>query len=158
MNDQERKSTNHVPHCESGFTLLETAIAAVLLMIVGLGVAGMFVYAIRSNSGSSDRAAALTMAQGALEKLRATSFTDPVLASTGASSTSTTVIDGSGRSFQVITTIADTVVNSKITLKKITVKVSPLNSSGPMFAATSIFGSVTLVAERCNPVAGTNLH
>jgi Tfp pilus assembly protein PilV len=144
---------------ERGFSLLETAIASVLLMIVGLGVAGLFVYAVGSNSGSSDRAAALTIAQAEMEKLRATPFTDAALLSTGATSITRTIIDGSGRSFQVSTAVADSlVVNTKITLKKITIRVTPLSSRSPQTVATNIFGSVTLVAERSNPVAGTNIH
>jgi Tfp pilus assembly protein PilV len=157
-----RRKENQPSSCsrdERGFSLLETAIASLLLMIVGLGVAGLFVYAIGSNSGSSDRAAALTIAEAELEKFRATAFTDSNLSSTGAMSTTKTMKDGSGRSFQIITTIADSlVVNSKITLKKITIKVTPLSSTGPLTTASNIFGSVTLVSERSNPVAGSNIH
>jgi Tfp pilus assembly protein PilV len=152
------RAANHAANGEGGFTLLETAIAAVLLMVVGLGVAGLFVYAIGSNGGASDRASSLAIAQGAMEKLRALPFTDADLASTGTTSTTATVNDGSGRSFQITTTIADTVINSKITLKKITIKVVPKSSTGALAAASGIFGSVTLVAERCTTVSGTNIN
>ncbi len=61
---------------ERGFSLVETAIACVVLMIVGLGAAGGFVYAIRYNSGAADRAASMSIAQATIEKLRNSSFTD----------------------------------------------------------------------------------
>ena len=53
---------------EKGFSLLETAIASVVMMVVGLGAAGGFAYAIRYNSGAADRAASVSVAQSALEK------------------------------------------------------------------------------------------
>jgi Tfp pilus assembly protein PilV len=141
---------------EKGFSLLETAIAAVVMMIVGLGAAGGFAFAIRYNSGAADRAASMAIAQAAMEKLRIVSFTDSSLT---AGTTTATVSDSVGRGYTLTTTITDTIVNSKITLKKIAVQVVPVNTAGPLnTTASSYYGSVMLVAERCSPVAGTNLH
>jgi Tfp pilus assembly protein PilV len=141
---------------EKGFSLLETAIAAVVMMIVGLGAAGGFAFAIRYNSGAADRAASMSIAQMTIEKLRIVSFTDSSLS---AGTTAIIVSDSAGRGYTVTTTITNTVVNSKITLKKIAVQVIPVNTSGPLNTTdSSYYGSVMLVAERCTPVAGTNLN
>src|SRR6266852_6886063 len=102
---------------EGGFTMLEIVIALVIMMIVGLGAASGFVFAIRYNSAASDRAASVAIAQSALEKLRALPFTDSGLA---AATTTTTVSDGAGRTYTLTTTIADAlVVSGKTTLKSI---------------------------------------
>src|SRR5712691_690830 len=66
------------PLCNSeqqGFTLLETVIALVLMMIVALGSASLFSFSIYNNSGGSDRAVSLAVAQQALEILRTAPFT-----------------------------------------------------------------------------------
>jgi Tfp pilus assembly protein PilV len=141
---------------ERGFSLLETAIAMVIMMVVGLGAAGGFAFAIRYNSGAADRAAAMTIAQTKLEKLRIVSFSDSSLT---AGTTTATISDSAARAYTLTTTITDTVVSGKITLKKIAVQVVPVNSAGPInTTASSYYGSVMLVAERCSPVVGTNLH
>jgi Tfp pilus assembly protein PilV len=59
---------------QSGFTLVETSIALVLMMIVFVGLAPHFAYATRYNSAASIRAGALAIAQIKLEQLRATPF------------------------------------------------------------------------------------
>ena len=139
---------------EKGFSLLETAIASVVMMVVGLGAAGGFAYAIRYNSGAADRAASVSVAQSALEKLRMVSFTDSSLT---AGTTTATVSDSAGRNYTLTTTITDTTVNGKITLKKIAVQVVPVNTSGPLNTVNNYYGSVMMIAERCSPLAGTNL-
>ena len=139
---------------EKGFSLLETAIASVVMMVVGLGAAGGFAYAIRYNSGAADRAASVSVAQSALEKLRMVSFTDSSLT---AGTTTATVSDSAGRNYTLTTTITNTTVNGKITLKKIAVQVVPVNTSGPLNTVNNYYGSVMLIAERCSPLAGTNL-
>ncbi len=53
-----------------GFTLIETAIAMVVMMVVGLGATSLFLYSIRSNSGGEERSQALAIAQQRLERLR----------------------------------------------------------------------------------------
>jgi Tfp pilus assembly protein PilV len=140
---------------EAGFSLLEIAIACLIMMVVGLGAAGGFAFAIRYNSGAADRAASMAVAQTTIEKLRMAGFTDTSLS---AGTTTTTVADSAGRSYTSITTITDTVVSGKITLKKIAVQVVPVNTSGPLnTTSTGYYSSVMLVTERCSPIAGTNL-
>lgn len=138
---------------EAGFTLMETTIALVLLLIVGLGAASMFAYSIYNNSAGSDRATALAVAQQAMEQLRNADFnltrTDASL--NGGTYTQNGVIRD-GRQFKVVKIIDDNVataavdVNAATTFKKITVTVTA-NSVGKGWASGS-FATITLVSQR----------
>ena len=150
---------------EKGFTVFETAIALVVMAVVGLAAAGGFVYAIRYNAGAADRNGSMSIAQTAMEKLRAVPFYDSSL---NAAVTTTTVnmTDSNNnviRSYSVTTTIANKVVdiNGKTTIKSITIEVAPVNASGTGTLNQSnldFYGSVKLYTERSNPSMGTNIH
>src|ERR1043166_9099952 len=100
---------------QAGFTLLEAAIALVILMIIGLGIASLFTYAIQANSNADDRELAMAIAQKRMEWLRTIPFTTQtrhvaysypnggleVTSSTGVSET----VTKSGRSYTVLTII-----------------------------------------------------
>jgi Tfp pilus assembly protein PilV len=130
---------------EQGFTLLETCIAFVVIMVATLGVAGLFTYAITYNSGATDRALALAIAQQRMERLRKAPVTDSSL-TTGI--TSETVTNAS-HSFQVVTTICDTSgCGGTPTLKMIIVQVTPLG------AAQWASAPVTAVSQRAWPSLG----
>src|ERR687886_797777 len=60
---------------ESGFTLIETMIALVIMMIVMLGAASLFAYSVYNNTAGSDRAQAVALAQQSMEALRSRKFT-----------------------------------------------------------------------------------
>ena len=78
---------------EAGFSLIEAAIALVIIMIALLGVAQSIAYAITYNAGNSSRAKTLAVLQQEVERLRSAKFTptltDPILqgCDTGACST-----------------------------------------------------------------------
>ena len=108
---------------QSGFTLLETAVAMVVMMIGGLGIAAVFSYAVKNNNGSRDRAIAIAVAQQEVERLRSVEFNDPALAATPTLVTPVTVTNG-GRSFSLRTTI----LNTTPTLKTIQIRVTPLGN------------------------------
>jgi len=111
---------------EQGFTLVETAIALVVMMIIGLAVASLFVYAIKFNTGGSDRTASLAIAQQHMERLRKTPFTDTIFST---SSTTETVVSA-GRSYTVVTTVCNTSnCGGSNVLKLITVQVTPTYTS-----------------------------
>src|SRR2546423_5134557 len=74
MNDESKTSC----HNESGFTLIETVIALVILMVAVLGVFGAFTYSIRWNSGNSNRSQALSVLQREVESLRSAKFTPTI--------------------------------------------------------------------------------
>ncbi len=63
-----------------GFTLIETTIAMLVMMIVGLGATSLFLYSVRYNSGASQRSIAMAVAQQRLEVLRVADYDDAGLA------------------------------------------------------------------------------
>ncbi|HEX8708372.1 MAG TPA: prepilin-type N-terminal cleavage/methylation domain-containing protein [Pyrinomonadaceae bacterium] len=132
-----------------GFTLIETTIALLLMMIVTLGAASLFAYATYNNTGGADRAQALAIAQQALENLRNTPFDSPLLSQ--AKTTQTNVRRGgatevTGRPYTVISDIVDTTP----TLKTITISVMP-NGAGAAWATNSAGATVTIVTQRARP-------
>ena len=64
--------------CESGFTLIETACALVIILIALLGVVFAFTYAINYNAGNSSRSQALAVLQQQTEQLRAAKYTGTI--------------------------------------------------------------------------------
>ena len=109
---------------QSGFTLLETAIAMVVMMVGGLGIAAVFAYAIKNNNGSRDRAIAIAVAQQEIERLRAVPFNDVALTATPVLVTPVTVTNG-GRNFSMRTII----LNTSPSMKTIQIRVTPLGNS-----------------------------
>src|SRR3954454_19182760 len=102
---------------QKGFTLLEAAIALVVLMIIGLGIASLFTYAIQANSRADDRELAMAIAQKRMEWLRTIPFTTQTRTvaysypNGGLAATSTSgVIENvtnAGRGYSVTTIITD---------------------------------------------------
>jgi Tfp pilus assembly protein PilV len=135
---------------ERGFTMIETMISLVLMMIVSLGAASLFMFSIRNNSGAADRAASLAVAQQRMERLRSAEFTDASLNS----GTTDTTVTAAGRRYGVQTTICNTsACGGSATLKRITVQVTPLDA-GTMWASNS----VTLTSLRTSTAAGDFLQ
>ena len=131
---------------EKGFTLVETATALLVMMIGGLGICAVFAYAIKNNTGSRDRAAALAVAQQHMERFRQVTFVDPVL--TAHAATSQTV-NSAGRDYTVTTTITNTTTS----LKTITIRVTPLMSDEP-WANSSVQITVQRSAFALGPFSG----
>jgi len=138
---------------ERGFTLLEAVIALLLMTIVALGSATLFSFSIYNNSGASDRATSMAIAQEALEVLRSaqlnSTVTDPALA--GGTTSQLNIIRG-GRKFNLTKTIDDdpatngNQINAATNFKTITVTVVPqLTGRG---WANGAGGAVTLITQR----------
>lgn len=138
---------------EGGFTLLEACIALLLMMVVALGSASLFSFSIYNNSGGSERATSMAMAQEALERLRSAEFssttTDASLAG------GTTVQNGvvrDGRTYRLTRTIDDNPatiapdINASTNLKSITIAVMPERIGGGW--AFGAGGTVTLITQR----------
>lgn len=149
---------------EGGFTLIETAISLVIMMIIGLGAASLFAYATMANSGANDRELAMAVAQKRMEWLRSIPFsvTTRNLAYSypngglGATAGTMETETSTGRTYTIVTTIADTSVvpagqpdAGQPTVKTITLRVTP-QGAGPAL------GSVTLSSERSTLVPGIN--
>src|SRR5438045_992842 len=66
---------------ERGFTLIETSVALLVMLVAGMAASGLFVYAIKFNTGANDRAVAQSLAQRQMEALRKTTY-DALAAST----------------------------------------------------------------------------
>ena len=138
-------SNNEAQRDEKGFTLLETSIALIVMMIVTLATGSLFVYAVNYNSGSGDRSAALAIAQQRLERLRRTPYTDTLMST--ASSTET--VTSANRTYSVVTTICSTsACGGSSTLKIITIQVTPQATT--QWANTP----ATVISERASPATG----
>jgi len=150
---------------QRGFTVLEAAIALVILMIIGLGIASLFTYSIQANGKADDRELAMTIAQKRMEWLRTIPFTtqtrsvayafpDGGLAATATAGVSETVTNA-GRSYTVNTVISD--LNfvpvgqpdaGACTRKRIQISVTPAR-------ATTNFETVTVSTQRTTQVVGS---
>ena len=68
---------------DAGFTLIEAAVAMVVIFVALLGVAWSITYAINYNAGNNNRAKTLAVLQQEIERLRSAkfspTFTDPQL-------------------------------------------------------------------------------
>lgn len=142
---------------EAGFTLLETTIAMVLLAIAGLGVAACFFYAAKNNSSARDRELSMAVAQQQMEQFRNASFTNAAMNATSANGVSST-ITRAGRRYMVLTTITDSNVQAGTArTKTIQIRVSPWSQSERWARdITSVFGSVTIIAQRTSANMGPN--
>lgn len=128
---------------EEGFSLIETTIAMLLMLIVALGSASLFTFSIYNNSGGSDRAVSLAIAQQAMEALRGATFNGTTTdAQLNAGSTTQNGVIRDGRSF----TVTRTVVDNSTTLKTITITVrSQAIVTG---WASGAGGTITLMSQR----------
>ncbi len=117
---------------ESGFTLIEVAIAMLILLIALLGVSVVFAYAVSFNSGNNNRATALVILQQEVENIRSAKFTPQVMDSSlaGGSHATRTIITPDGGSFSFNVTIDDdpfttgTQIDNTKSIKEITATVS----------------------------------
>jgi Tfp pilus assembly protein PilV len=143
--------TNQKP--ERGFTLIETCVALVLLMIILCGVAPLCVYAIKYNSAAAIRAGALTVAQRKLEQLRASPFTSCASSSEVLSVGPTT----GSQTYTVDVTVTDV----SDTVKNIKIVVTPegRSTSGSVYQGTDgwVRGQVIVYTKRTTLAAGPNL-
>jgi Tfp pilus assembly protein PilV len=114
---------NKNPKNERGFTLIETSIAMVTMMIAGLAVSSLFVFSIHNNVGGNERALAMAVAQQQMEQLRSVSFEDASLTV----GTNTVTVTSDNHNYTVVKTIANEVNpnNSIKQLRRITITVTP---------------------------------
>jgi len=125
MKSTESKSAR-AANSQGGFTLIETTIAMMVMMVAGLGVVSLFTYSISYNSGGNDRAVAISIAQQHIEQLRIVQFTDSLLNVTAATVLSPDTISN-GRTYRITRTVtgSNNDVSGNPTLKTITIRVDP---------------------------------
>ncbi|HEV2835621.1 MAG TPA: type II secretion system protein [Pyrinomonadaceae bacterium] len=163
-NRQKRSQRRRAHSREHGFTLLETAIALVMIMIIGLGVVSLFAYATQANVSADDRELSMAIAQQRLEWFRTIPFTTQTrslaysypnggLAATSPAGVSETVTSA-GRSYTVTTIVQDLsfvpVANpdgGASTRKSIQISVTPLGSM-------TAFETITINTQRTTQVTG----
>jgi Tfp pilus assembly protein PilV len=147
---------------ERGFTLIETVIAMIVMMTVGLGASSLFLYSIANNAAAGARAQSLAIAQREMERLRSVDWDDALLTATVNPVTSTVTSGGgagngvvdSQYSFTVSKTITDqnnVTVNgvTRPTTKLITITVTPFRSKTAMAS-----GTVTITSTRSTLLRG----
>jgi Tfp pilus assembly protein PilV len=141
---------DHKKDC--GFTLIETCIAMVILMIVICGVLPLGVYALKYNSAAAIRAGAVTAAQRKLEHLRAGSFNSCI-----SSSEVVTVGPTISQTYTVDVTVTDVTT----TLKNITITVTPQgrSTSGGVYSGNEgwMRGQVVVYTKRTTSSIGSNV-
>jgi Tfp pilus assembly protein PilV len=137
---------------DRGFTLIETCIAMVILMIVICGVLPLGVYALKYNSAAAIRAGAVTAAQRKLEHLRAGSFNSCI-----SSSEVVTVGPTISQTYTVDVTVTDVTT----TLKNITITVTPQgrSTSGGVYSGNEgwMRGQVVVYTKRTTSSIGSNV-
>ena len=120
---------------EGGFTLIETSIAMVVMMVAALACSSLFVFSIQNNVGGSERALSMAVAQQQLEQLRSVDYEDSTLNDL---TTNFSVTTG-GRTYNVQREVV-TEKNSNNTskeLKRITVTVTP-QAAGPNWTRSPV--------------------
>src|SRR6185295_11469638 len=120
---------------EGGFTLIETSIAMVVMMVAALACSSLFVFSIQNNVGGSERALSMAVAQQQLEQLRSVEYKDSTL---NDRTTNFSVTTG-GRTYNVQRQVVTEKNSNNISkeLKKITVTVTP-QAAGPSWTRTPV--------------------
>src|SRR5688572_4903337 len=77
--NRTNKTPRHDKQDERGFTLVETCISMVVMMIAGLAISSLFVFSLQNNVGGGDRVLAMAVAQQQLEQLRSVAYDDTTL-------------------------------------------------------------------------------
>jgi Tfp pilus assembly protein PilV len=122
---------------DRGFTLIETTVAMLVMMVVGLGATSLFLYAVRYNSGASQRSIAMAVAQQRLEVLRGVEYDAAGLAF-GVHAPETAVIapttnsTSGGSTYQVQKQVVPFPIGTSTataTQKQITIRVVPVNGN-----------------------------
>jgi Tfp pilus assembly protein PilV len=141
---------NEPPTNQRGFSLVETTIALVVMMVGALACSSLFVFSLQNNVGGGERALAMAVAQQQLEQLRSVTYEDTTLT---AGTTTSTVRSGE-RNYTVQRTVADETNSdgSAKQLKRITITVTP-QTAGPDWMRTP----VVLVSERSSLESGSYL-
>ena len=133
---------------EAGFTLIETAISMVVMMVGALACSSLFVFSMQNNVGGSERALSMAVAQQQLEQIRSVSYEDATLT---AGTVNLTVRTG-GRDYavqRVVENQTNTGGGAK-ELKKITITVTS-QAAGPNWTRTP----VVLVTYRSTLATGS---
>jgi Tfp pilus assembly protein PilV len=122
-----KKPKTETAKSQAGFTLVETSISMVVMMVGALAVSSLFVFSMQNNVGGSERALAMAVAQQQLEQVRSVSFEDTTLTL----GTTTATVQNGTRNYTVQRVVADetNADTSLKQLKRITITVTPASAS-----------------------------
>ena len=145
-NSQVKANTNL--ESQRGFTLIETTISMVVMMVGSLAVSSLFLFSTQNNIGGGERALAMAVAQQQMEQIRSVSFEDATLTD----GTTTTTVRNGERNYTVERVVAGetNADTSAKNLKRITITVTPI-VAGPNWTRTPVI----LVAERSTLASGS---
>ena len=120
---------------QRGFSLIETTITSLVMMVGALAVSSLFLFSTQNNMGGADRALAMAVAQQQLEQLRSVTFEDTTLT---AGTTNSTVRNGD-RNYTVQRVVTNETHSDGTAkqLKKITIRVTP-KMGGPGWTRTPV--------------------
>jgi Tfp pilus assembly protein PilV len=123
-----KNTKNQKAESQRGFTLIETTIASLVMMVGALACSSLFVFSIQNNIGGSERALAMAVAQQQLEQIRSVNYEDTTL---NIGATTSTVRSGE-QNYTVQRTVANetNLDNTPKQLKRITITVTP-ETAGP---------------------------
>ena len=165
-------------HQARGFTILETTIALAVMMVVGLGATSLFLYAVRYNSGATDRTMEMAILQQRMEFYRSIPFnsaqlnakakTSTIVNTTpsspsaptaaaapqsGIQSSPSTGAAGDSRAYDLDTTIQDvtTYAGGPVMQKLITLTVAPRSVRGTNDWRNT---PMTVIIRRTSPALG----
>jgi Tfp pilus assembly protein PilV len=133
---------------QRGFTLMETCISMVVMMVAGLATSSLFVFAVQNNVGGAERALAMAVGQQHWNGSEAS----PMKTRRSIVGSTTSTITSGERHYSVVKTITEEKNddNTSKNLKKITLVVTP---TGGAKAWTRT--SVTLVSLRSSLASGS---
>lgn len=133
---------------EAGFTLIETAISMVVMMVGALACSSLFVFSMQNNVGGSERALSMAVAQQQLEQIRSVSYEDATLTA----GTANLTVNSGGRSYAVQRVVENetNAGGGSKELKKITISVTS-QAAGPNWTRTP----VVLVSYRSTLATGS---
>ena len=128
----KHRSTNG----ERGFTLIETTIASLVMLVGALGCASLFVFSVQNNVGGGERALAMAVAQQQLEQIRSVAYEDSTL---NVGTTTSTVTSGQRNYTVQRAVVSETNSNgSDKKLKRITITVTPQGGATPSWTRSSV--------------------
>lgn len=134
--------------------MIETAVALLIMTIAGLGVASLFLYSTRYNTGGNERAVALALAQEQIEITRGTAFQN--LTDGETTEAIEAGAEGARRRYQIITTITDNnilITSADVERKEVRIRVTPQAAGGGWAS-----GTVELRTFRSLPKNGPNIE
>jgi prepilin-type N-terminal cleavage/methylation domain-containing protein len=139
---------NEAARNQRGFTLIETSISMVVMMVGALAVSSLFVFSTQNNVGGGERALAMAVAQQQLEQIRSVAFEDTSLDL----GTITSTVRNGERNYTVQKVVANeaNLDTSAKKLKRITIRVTP-QTAGPSWLRST----VELVSLRSTLAAGS---